>query len=414
LPSASWVSDARSAPSPLAYLAVRAGAVLALLLLATVPLALSARVGAQSLPKGVIALNSQVAWLESSSVPVRLGLSVRSPIPAADLLVSVALYTEPDQSALASRDEFDATLSGQLAGLQQLPLVTFSLRSITKAHGYVYLYVEGSELPGRIPKKVPLAQVFQLPCPQRYGGCAGVYPLQVSLVDVLTGQLLDSFTTYLIVVPPSVSAQQPLRFGFVVPVGASLALGTGGKAAVPPETLAEIDAIAGAEARWQKVPVTIDLYGQVLLALSRSPKHTKLVSTVAYGGLESLVNGPFSAIDPTQLVRSGLRNDLASQIGRGDAVFADVLRSKTVGRVYVATGPVGPRGLAALAADGIDDIVVPQGNLQSVSGGQPSTVQWPYTLSAPFQIAGSTVEGLQADPGLEAHLAGAAIPSFRP
>ena len=48
--------------------------------------------------------------MERSNLPVRLGLSVRSPIAAKDLLVDIALYTEPDQSALASRYEFDETL----------------------------------------------------------------------------------------------------------------------------------------------------------------------------------------------------------------------------------------------------------------------------------------------------------------
>ena len=96
--------------------------------------------------------------------------------------------------------------------------------------------------------------MFQLPCPARYGGCGGVYPLEVSLDDVLTGQTVDSFTTYLIVAPPSVAAQEPLRFSFVVPVGASPALDTDGNPAVPPATLAEIYAIAGAEARWRRYP----------------------------------------------------------------------------------------------------------------------------------------------------------------
>ena len=131
LPSASWLSDARSALMPLGRLTARA--VLALvalvaLALATTSIGLSRPAGAQAVPSGVITLTSQNPWVQSSSVPVRLGLSVRSPIAAKDLLVDVALYTEPDQSALASRYEFDATLTGQLAGLNQLSLTTFSLQ----------------------------------------------------------------------------------------------------------------------------------------------------------------------------------------------------------------------------------------------------------------------------------------------
>ena len=119
LPSASWLSDAHSALTPLGRLSARA--VLALLAfvalaLATTTIGLPRPAGAQGLPKGVIKLTSQDPWVQSSSIPVRLGLSVNSPIPAKYLLVDLALYTEPDQSALASRYEFDATTTGQLAG----------------------------------------------------------------------------------------------------------------------------------------------------------------------------------------------------------------------------------------------------------------------------------------------------------
>lgn len=349
-----------------------------------------------------------------SDVPVRLGLEVRSSVPVKDLLVSLALYTEPDQSALASRDEFDATLKGQLAGLNQLSYTEFSLRSINKAHGLVKIYVGGSELAGQVPAKLSSNQLaFQLPCPTRYGGCGGVYPLEVSLDDVLTGQPVDSFTTYLVVIPATAASQKRLRFSFIVPLGSSIALSATGSPAVDSETLSEMGTIAGAEARWPLAPLSVDLYGQLLLALDRSPKHTALVNTAAYGGLKTLVAGPFGNVDPTRLVRSGLTADLKNQIERGEEVFEKVLRTSSTSGIYVATEQLGTRGLAALAADGIKDVVVPEANLQSLSGGPPKTVQWPYTLSAPFLIAGSNVEGLQSDLDLGAHLTGPGSPSLR-
>ncbi|MGA3352224.1 MAG: DUF6049 family protein [Acidimicrobiales bacterium] len=414
MPSASWVSDARSALTPLARLLASVVAVLVAALLAVGPIGLAAPAGAQSAPRGMITLASQDPWVQNSNDPVRLGLKVRSSVASEDLRVSVALYAEPGQSALASRDEFESTLGGQLAGLNQLALATFSLASITKDRGLVKIYVGGSELPGRVPKKLSEGQtVFELPCPARYGGCGGVYPLEVSLDDVQTGQPIDSFTTYLIVVPSPVVVQKRLRFSFIVPVGASLALTATGKPAMPRATLSEIDTIAGAEASRAKVPLSIDLYGQALLALAQAPKHTKLVDTVAYGGLDTLVGGPFSAVDPTRLVRSGLESDLASQIERGASVFSNVLRRSRPPELYVATTPLGTRALAALATDGIKYVVVPQDNLESITGGRPASVQWPYTLSAPFHIAGSSVEGLQFDSELGAHLTGARSPALR-
>ena len=111
LPFASWVSD-RSALVPLGRLAACARCALIAVLLAVGPVARIAPAAAQSPASGAITLTSQDLWVQRSNVPLRLGLKVRSSIPAHDLLVSVALYTEPDQSALASRDEFEATLAG--------------------------------------------------------------------------------------------------------------------------------------------------------------------------------------------------------------------------------------------------------------------------------------------------------------
>jgi hypothetical protein len=328
---------------------------------------------------------------------------VHSSISPSDLLISVALYTEPDGSSLASRDEFDATLAGQLAGLSQLRPYKFSLGSIRNASQSLKIYVAGSGLPGRVPAKVPGNRIFQLPCPQRYGGCGGVYPLQVSLVDTLTGQPLDSFTTYLVVVPSSV----------VLPVGASVALTAAGRPAVSSRTLALLDTIEHSETRWPKALLTVDLYGQTLLALARSTKYSNLVNTLASRDPDTLVDGPFSAVDPTQLIRAGLENDLASQLKLGNEVFTDALHVRGSPRLYVATTPVGTHGLSALAADGVTQIVVPQDNLESLTSDGPAAVQWPYTLSAPFHIAGSTVKGLQADAGLAAHLSGSASSALR-
>jgi hypothetical protein len=394
--------------------AVLALVVLVALALATTSIGFSCPAGAQALPKGAITLTSQDPWVQSSSVPVRLGLSVRSPIPAKDLLVDLALYTEPDQSALASRYEFDATATGQLAGLNQLALITFSLRSITEAHGSADIYVGGTELSGRVPPKVSPNKVFELPCPPRYGGCGGVYPLQVSLVDILTGQpvTVDSFTTYLIVVPSKIAPQERLRFSFVVPVGAPVALAPAGRPTVSSETISRIETIAHAEASWPEAPLTVDVYGQSLLALARSPDHAKLVDTLA-SERGTIVDGPFSAVNPTRLIRAGLEDDLADQFDRGNKVFAKVLHVSASSRVYIATSPIGVHGLEALAADGISRIVVPESNLQSLPSAGPAAMQWPYTLSAPFRIQGSTVKGLQADPGLAAHLNGSGNSALR-
>jgi hypothetical protein len=416
LPSASWLRDAQSALASLGWLTARA--VLALfaagaLVLATTSIGNLRPAVAQAVPKGLITLVSQSPWVESSSVPVRLGLKVRSPIAANNLLVDVALYTEPDQSALASRYEFNTTLTGQLAGLNQLALTTFSLSSLNETNASVAFYVTGSELSGQVPAGVASGQVFQLPCPQRYGGCGGVYPLQVSLVDVFTGQpvTIDSFTTYLIVVPSKVPPRERLRFSFVVPIGVPPAFTPAGVPKVPRGILSRIETLAWAEATWPQAPLTVDLYGQTVLAVVQSRKNAKLAHALTVNP-DVVVGGPFSAVNPTRLIRAGLASDLASQFARSDQVFAKVLGGSASSGIYVATTPIGARGIADLVSDGITRIVVPENNLESVPNSKPAATQWPYTLSAPFRISGSTVEGLQADPGLAAHLGAPGSPAL--
>jgi hypothetical protein len=358
---------------------------------------------AQQSAKGIITLTSQSAWVQRSSIPTRLQVNVRSGIAESDLLVSVALYTEPGGSALASRDEFGSTLKGALAGLSQLSLSTFSLASVRKNGGSIDLYVGGSGLPGRVPSKAPSNEVFHLPCAQ---GCDGVYPLQVSLVDTANGQSVDSFTTYLVVVPSSISSQRRLRFSFVVPLGTSLALSTDGASAVSSRAASAVATVADAEVKWPDAPLSVDLYGQMLLALERDQRYAGLSAALTSRGLDKIVTGTFSNINPTELSRVGLGKEVASQLERSEQIFAKVLYDTNLSHIYVATTPVGKRGLKALTSAGITKVVLPESNLASSPAGRPSVAQWPYTLSAPFRISGSSLEGLQADAGLAAHLSG--------
>ena len=212
-------------------------------------------------------------------LPIRLGLSVRSPIRrpgsprrrgalhrARPIVACEPRRVRRDAHGPVRRTE-RARLRHVLAGLDQQGArlgghLRRRLRAARPGPGKGTLRIRCSSFPAR-PVTGAAAASTRSRCPS---------------TTFSPARSLDSFTTYLIVVPSSVSAQKPLRFGFVVPVGASPALSTDGSPAVPPATLAEIYAVAGAEARWQKIPVTIDLYGQALLALGAKPgQHTKLV-----------------------------------------------------------------------------------------------------------------------------------------
>ena len=97
--------------------------------------------------------------------------------------------------------------------------------------------------------------------------------------------------------------------------------------------------------------------------------HTKLVDTVSYGGLDGLVDGPFSAVDPTQLVRSGLASDLTSQIERGPACST---RCCAPDRPQRSTSPPGP------SARGAWPLLPPTASTTSSSRRQPPVRRrWP-------------------------------------
>ena len=118
-------------------------------------------------------------------------------------------------------------------------------------------------------------------------------------------------------------------------------------------------------------------------------------------------------MDPTELVRRRTR-PRARAPGRAEqrGIREGAPRSGRLERLR-RDGACRHRGLAALASDGVTRIVVPEANLQSVVSGKPAAVQWPYTISAPFHIAGSPIVGLQADGGLAAHLSGSASAALR-
>ena len=128
--------------------------------------------------------------------------------------------------------------------------------------------------------------------------CGGVYPLQVSLlVDGVDP--VASFTTYLIVTPPSeVAGTHPLRFAWVLPLGSTPAISPAGIAVSDSADLTQLERIDTALTAAPNAAVSLDLFPQFVEALESHPTPP---SEAALQTLRGLAGGdgtgrPFSRV----------------------------------------------------------------------------------------------------------------------
>lgn len=362
---------------------------------------------ATSSPASVLSLSSQTSWVHDSS-GITLGLALDSGLAPADLDLDVTLY-----SRITSRLTFEDTVNGQLDGLAPLSPLSIPVSSLvhgssssgTRASVTIQLPVDAPGVPTvGVPKSVPADQYLHLTCQQ--GDCEGVYPLQVSLVDTATSSAVSSFTTHLILVPPSV-VPTPLRFAFVIPVGSTVAFSPSGRPTTGVASLAGLSSIETALSATPGAPLTLAAYPQLLQAMHQ--QNGALQRSLLSGlesdvgsGVAELTDAPYSAVDPAGLVTSGAAGEVTMQFQAGRATL-DRLPGSLAGAhpsaSYASEYWLGGRALDALEAAGVASAVVPDANV-----GLPDA--WSNTVTAPFHVKGSTVELADGDSGLASHLAG--------
>ena len=228
---------------------------------------------------------------------------------------------------------------------------------------------------------------------------AGVFPVRVGLVDTTGSTVLGSFVTHLVTTEAS-TATQRLRVAVVLPVqmtvGAARSPSPTELLARPSAALATpsptaVDAVTGTVAaiatQHPTVPVTLQVSGQTL-GLLDTPTHQATITQVgqlaATPTVHQLAVAPFTPVDATGLVESGLGAELALQVTRGAEVVA------------AATGRAPPAAGSALGAwvtgDGVDtatvgalsdlgyhQIVLPSSQLSSTPSDGSTTA--PFVLS---------------------------------
>jgi len=344
-----------------------------------------------------LALLSQTQWVPPGQVfDLHLGTAAPS-VPTADLGLTVSVYP-----CLSSVSGFDQSLSGALGAPVSATSSPIHVAGLGEAPGGVDLpmpVVVGSGT------STPTASApFTIHLQSEGGQCqsfpAGVFPVHLQLLDTRTNGVVGSFTTHLVVTDAPTDTLR-LRVGVVLPVQVtqqathdpspvdllarpSSALATPASAAIA----ATVGTVATIAAQHPTVPVTLQVSGQTVGLLGTTGHQAtiaQLAQLAATPEAHQLTAAPFTSVDASALVGSGLSDELSLQVARG----VDVVGAAT-GHPAAATSGLGPwitddgldaATVGALSTDGFRQLVLPTADV----AGPPSA----GSTTQPFTVAGT-------------------------
>jgi hypothetical protein len=365
--------------------------------------------GATTAPSTIV-LVRQTPFVTSTK-GMSLEVAVSSQLPVRDLGLEVTLYNQATE-----RGYFDETVHGNTADFSvdgQAPLIPLGTRGLlNRGDATLDFPVSAPGLAGRAQRAPRAGALLSLPC-----DCAGVYPLQVSLIDTKDSLPLASFITYLVLEPSSVAS--PLRFSLVIPVGNSVAYSAPHEPAVRPADEAELEELASTFGTHPSIGVSLVVSPQfvgALIAESGKKGGKGAQAGLALAALKRLAGmtnveieqDTYAPLDVSALSAARLGSELGPQLRAGErllrAIGAVVDRHR-----YVATAPVGSLALHALSNEGVRQLLVPS---NSVASFPPS--RWEYPVWAPFIARGDDqVVADASDAGLESHLESGSDPVLR-
>ena len=228
---------------------------------------------------------------------------------------------------------------------------------------------------------------------------AGVYPVRIQLVDLSNSSVLGSFTTHL-VYSDSPADTQRLRVAVVLPVQVTQ---RASRSPSPTELLARpssalatpraavIDAVVATVAtvatQHASVPLTMQVSGQtvdLLATTSHQGALAQLGQLASSPDVHQFTSAPFTPVDATALVDSGLTSELGLQVSRGvtslSAATDRPAPSATSGLGAWITGDgLDLNAVGALAADGFRQAVVPASSVT----GAPTDGSTTHSFSLP-------------------------------
>ena len=379
-----------------------------------------ARTTATTVPAPPLVLASQSGWVtpgQNFDLQLRAG---HPTVPVARLGITVAVY--PCLSSISGFDQSAATTSlGTPVSSTTSPLPVSSLPALPGGAVDLSMPVEV----GGTTSPLPVSSPFAIHLRPVSGQCrlfpAGVFPVRIQLVDTSGPTVLGSFTTHLIFTEASATTQR-LRVAVTLPVqitqGASSSPTPAQLLARPTATFATpsdraVDAVTATvdkvAAKHLSVPVTLQVSGQTL-GLLDTPSHKTTIDQLgqlaATPGVHQLTSAPFTPVDATSLVDSGLSDELALQVARGTQVVAvatghasplpPAAQSPDLGAWITGDG-LDPTTVAALASDGFHQLVLPASQLTATPADGSTTA--PFTLAG---ARGTTVTAMASDEDLTA------------
>lgn len=393
-------------------LAVCAAAPLALTSLPAAPAEATAGTAFSRLT-GSIRLEGQQPAVVDKSSGTTLKIAIHSALPPRDLGVSATLF-----SKAVYLSSFEQTLTGNTAGLSVMsgtpgPLALPSLESGGGGNITLHLPVAAPDLPGSTGPEPKNGSILQVSCVA--GGCAGVYPLQVSLVDLSEGVALDTITTYIVLAPPSeVASSVPLRFSLTIPLGDSTSITPSGSGDPRPGDEEELSLLQQILAGAGGLATSLAPSPQFVqaLALSHSPEAAASLSVLRSfaqnPSATEVLGGTFTGAKLPALFSSGLGDEAGLQLQAGRRVLRRLLGTAGPPEIYATQSAIGARVLHLLTSSGVNGLVLPPGAAAPPSPGDLSIANL-----SPFVVSSSGTEAVESDSGLASHLRGSAGPVLR-
>jgi hypothetical protein len=318
--------------------------------------------------------------------------------PTADLGITVSVY-----SCLSSLSGFDQSLESTPSGTPES-----STTAALPVSGLAPLPGGGFDLPmpveveGTGPTGTGPTGTFTIDLQPENEQCqsfpSGVFPIRIQLVDLSTGAVVGSLITHLVYTEAPADTQR-LRVAVVLPIQLTQ---TAARSPSPAELLARPGAalatpsdaavsaltatVAAIATQHPSVPVTLQVSGQTLGLLAGTAHTTTLAQLAQLAtnpDIHQLTAAPFTPVDATSLVDSGLGGELALQVDRGIAVVSAATGraapDPSVGLGAWITGdPLDATTVGALAANGFQDVVLPATDLTSAPADGSTTE--PFTL----------------------------------
>jgi hypothetical protein len=296
---------------------------------------------------GNLRVVSQTSWVESGGT-FQIDLDVEGPAGG-----SVELTVHPK---VDSRSEFESSIAD---GPRDLPLLVVS-----------------SELDGQsqVSFSVPLTvepEPGSLTLDE-----AGVYPVEVSLLDI-DGTRIARLTTHIVLVPDTLAGQEPLTVALAVPLRTDVALQPNGVVSVTPADQGSIDSLTSALRAVPDVPATLSL----------SPETVSSLDAARRNALRDALNGrlllprPFVDLDVTAWLDAGLDSEYLNALAAGLTTTIDLLSTEPATNIWLAGSTLTPNSLATLGGLGYEKIVFEEDELEALDASA-----FPLTLTQQFLV----------------------------